>query len=201
MLRMTDVVKNLLILNVIIFFAVRYLIPVPNFENYFIFTTPGLDYINPYTGIHHFFEPVQIITNLFMHADERHLLFNMFGLYMFGPYVESSLKPKRFLTLYLISGVVATIAQVLVTHGSVVGASGAIYGVVIAFATMFPNLELMLLFPPIPIKAKYMGVGMVAIGLFSGVTGAQAGIGHFAHIAGAICGFLLVHFWKMANLR
>lgn len=200
MLRITDVVKNLLILNIITFFAVRYLIPIPNIENYFVFTSPGLEYMDR-EGILHFFEPIQIITNMFMHGDERHLLFNMFGLYMFGPYVESSLGPKRFLTMYLVCGLVASIFQIMLTSGSVVGASGAIYGIVIAFATMFPNLEMMLLFPPIPIKAKYMALGLVGIGIFSGITGAQAGIGHYAHVAGALCGFGFIHYWKMANLR
>ncbi|MBK7808115.1 MAG: rhomboid family intramembrane serine protease [Saprospiraceae bacterium] len=199
MLRMTEVVKNLLIINVIVFFSVRYLIPVPGIERFFVLVTPGINYMDGNTL--YTFEPVQIITHMFMHADEKHLFFNMLGLYFLGPWVESSLGHKRFLILYLASGFVASIAQVIATQGIIVGASGAVYGVLAAFATMFPNVELMLLFPPIPIKAKYMALGLILIGLFSGVTGAQAGIGHFAHIGGAVLGFLLVRFWHMANLR
>lgn len=199
MLRMTEVVKNLLIINIIVFFAVRYLIPVPGIERYFIMIYPGYEFMH--SGIIYKFEPVQIITHMFMHGDERHLFFNMLGLYFLGTWVESSLGPKRFLILYLSSGFVASIAQLILTKGAIVGASGAVFGVLAGFATMFPNMQLMLLFPPIPIKAKYMAIGLIAIGLFSGVTGAQPGIGHFAHIGGAICGFMLIHYWKMANLR
>ena len=199
MLRVTDVVKNLLIINVIVFFAVRYLLPIPGIERFFILIYPGVEFMDD--GFVYKFEPVQIITHMFMHADERHLLFNMLGLYFLGPWVESSLGPKRFLMMYLLSGFVASIAQMLISQGAIVGASGAVYGVLAAFATMFPNMKLMLLFPPIPVKAKYLALGLIALGLFSGFTGMQADIGHFAHVGGAICGFIMVHYWQMANLR
>ena len=197
--RVTDVVKNLIIINVIVFFAVEYLIPIPGFDRFFKLVTPGMEYYNG--DIIYKFEPVQIITHMFMHGDVSHLLFNMMGLYFLGPYVESALGPKRFLILYLTCGFVASIAQIFFTQGIIVGASGAIYGVLAAFATMFPNMELMLLFPPIPIKAKYMAIGLIVIGLFSGFSGAQDGIGHFAHVGGAIMGFLMVKYWKMDHLR
>ena len=201
MFRITDVVKNLLIINVIVFFAVRYLIPIPGIERFFMLVYPGLEIMDPSSGYMLKFEPVQVITHMFMHGDERHLIFNMLGLYFLGPMVESSLGAKRFLILYLTSGFVASIAQLLVTQGIIVGASGAVFGVLAAFATMYPNMKLMLLFPPIPIKAKYMAMALIAIGLFSGVTGTQDGIGHFAHLGGALCGFLIIHFWNLANLR
>jgi len=89
----------------------------------------------------------------------------------------------------------------ILSPGIIVGASGAVYGVLAAFATMYPNLQLMLLFPPIPIKAKYMAMGLIIIGLFSGFTGFQQGIGHFAHVGGAIMGIVMILHWKMANLR
>ena len=79
----------------------------------------------------------------------------------------------------------------------ILGASGAIFGVTTAFATMFPNIELMLLFPPMPMKAKYMAILFILIGLFSGFAGYQSGIAHFAHVGGAICGFLMIVYWKM----
>ncbi len=191
MLRMTEVVKNLLIINVIVFFAVKFLIPIPGIERYF-------KLFRPFTlG----FEPVQLITHMFMHGNFEHLLFNMFGLYMFGPYVESSLGPKRFLILYLVAGFVASFLQLLIAPNPILGASGAIFGVTTAFATMFPNVQLMLLFPPIPLKAKYMAMIFIGLDLFSGFSGFQPGIAHFAHIGGAICGFLMIQYWKMANLR
>lgn len=197
--RVTDVVKNLLIINVITFFAVRYLIPIPSIDRFFMLVTPGIEYLQ--NGVLYKFEPVQIITHMFMHGDEKHLLFNMLGLYFLGPWVEAALEPKRFLMMYLACGLIASAFQIFFTQGIIVGASGAVYGVLAAFATMFPNMELMLLFPPIPIKAKYMALGLIAIGLFSGFTGMQDGIGHFAHVGGAIFGFLMVKYWKMDNLR
>ena len=201
MVRVSDVVKNLIIINVIVFFAVRYLLPIPGIENYFVLVHPSQQFYDPSINGYLKFEPVQIITHMFMHGNEQHLLFNMLGLFFLGPMVEYTLGPKRFLSLYLISGFVASIAQLLVTQGAIVGASGAVYGVLAAFATMFPNVQLMLLFPPIPVKAKYLALALIGIGLFSGVTGTQAGIGHFAHIGGAVAGFLLIRHWKMANLR
>jgi membrane associated rhomboid family serine protease len=199
MFRITEVVKNLIIINVIVFFAVQYLIPIPGFDRYFSLITPGLEY--EMGGIIYKFEPVQLVTHMFMHGDERHLIFNMLGLFFLGPMVESGLGPKRFLILYLSCGFFASFAQLSITQGAVLGASGATYGVLAAFATMFPNMQLMLLFPPIPIKAKYMALGLIVIGLYSGMSGAQAGIAHFAHIGGALLGFILIKYWKMDNLR
>ena len=83
----------------------------------------------------------------------------------------------------------------------VLGASGAIYGVMIAFATIFPNLKLMVFPLPIPIKAKYLGIGLVAIGIFNGVGNFQQGIAHFAHVGGAIMGFVMVKYWKYSSLQ
>jgi membrane associated rhomboid family serine protease len=199
MFRISEVVKNLIIINVIVFFAVKYLIPIPGFDRFFSLITPGLEY--NVGGIIYKFEPVQLVTHMFMHGDERHLFFNMLGLFFLGPMVESSLGPKRFLILYLACGFFASFAQLMITQGAVLGASGATYGVLAAFATMFPNMQLMLLFPPIPIKAKFMALGLIFIGLYSGMSGAQAGIAHFAHIGGALLGFILVKYWKMDNLR
>ena len=196
---MTEVVKNLLIINVIVFFAVRYLIPVQGLDRFFMLVYPGLEVTSH--GTTYQFEPVQIVTHIFMHGDVRHLLFNMLGLFFLGPMVEMALGPKRFLILYLTSGLLASAVQMLASQGIILGASGAVYGVLAAFATMFPNVQLMLLIPPIPIKAKYMAVGLIVIGLFMGLGGMQSGIGHFAHVAGAVLGFILVRYWKMDNLR
>lgn len=199
MARLTEVVKNLLIINVIVFFAVKYLWPFPGIDRYFMLVTPGQQFVDG--DIIYKFEPVQIITHMFMHGDEKHLLFNMFGLFLLGPWVEAGLGHKRFLVLYLTSGVVASALQLFVTKGIVLGASGAVFGVLAAFATMYPNVEMMLLFPPIPIKAKYLALILLGLGLYSGVSNSEPGIGHFAHVGGAVMGFILVRYWGMHNLR
>ncbi|MFZ1458238.1 MAG: rhomboid family intramembrane serine protease [Saprospiraceae bacterium] len=188
---MTDVVKNLLIINVIIFFAVNFLIPIPNIQQYFVL-------YRPFTlG----FEPVQIVTHMFSHANISHLFFNMLGLYMFGSMVEATLGPKRFLILYLTSGLAASALQMLLSPSPILGASGAVFGITTAFATMFPNTQLMLLFPPIPMKAKYMAILFIGVGLYSGLSGTNDGIAHFAHVGGALWGFLMIIYWKQNNLR
>lgn len=201
MLRITDVVKNLLIINVIVFFAVRYLIPVEGIERFFVLVYPWLELPDPASGVVYKFEPVQIVTHMFMHGDERHLLFNMLGLFFLGPLVESALGPKRFFTLYILSGLFASLLHMLVSPSAVVGASGAIYGILAAFATMFPNIEMMLMFIPVPVKAKYMALGLLAIGLYMGLAGSSDGIAHLAHVGGAIMGFILIRYWRMQNLR
>ena len=191
MMSMTDVVKNLLIINVIIFFAVNFLIPIPNIQQYFVL-------YRPFTlG----FEPVQIVTHMFSHANISHLFFNMLGLYMFGSMVEATLGPKRFLILYLTSGLAASALQMLLSPSPILGASGAVFGITTAFATMFPNSQLMLLFPPIPMKAKYMAILFIGVGLYSGLSGTNDGIAHFAHVGGALWGFLMIIYWKQNNLR
>lgn len=192
MMRITDVVKNLLILNVIIFFVVRYdLIPfIPGLIKYFVLEPIGPD-----------FEPYQIATHMFMHGDEQHLLFNMLMLFFIGPAVEQTLGPKRFLLLYIIAGVSSAFLHLLISNGSVVGASGALYGILVAFATMFPNMK-MIIFPlPFEVKAKYLVGAYVVYDLYTGMTGYNDNIAHFAHIGGAIAGFVMIYFWNMVKLR
>jgi membrane associated rhomboid family serine protease len=194
MIRITEVVKHIIIINVIVFLGLNMAqnTGMDNILQYFILSTPD-------TG---FFKPVQIVTNMFTHLDLSHIFFNMLVLFFLGPMVESSLGAKRFLILYLAAGVFGGVAQLLLsTNAGILGASGATMGVTLAFAGMFPNLRLMLLFPPIPIKAKYMAMILVGIDLFSGVARTNTGIGHFAHLAGAVVGFLLIVYWGKLNLR
>lgn len=191
----TPVVLNLIIINVIVFFA-RTSLPqfIPDLAMHF----PLMEEFKPY----------QVVTHFFMHGSVQHLLFNMLGLFFLGPMVERTLGGKDFLKLYLICAAGALVAhlgvdyyQYLTSNGAisrfpgVVGASGAIYGVVIAFATLFPNAKLMLLFPPIPIKAKYLGIGYIAYDLYNGFMGSATGIAHFAHLGGALTGFILIKFF------
>ena len=189
--RITPVVLNIIILNVILFFGIHYLLPFPEWKNYFYLCSPSTGY----------FHPVQIITHMFNHADFQHLLFNMMSLYFIGPYVEQILGSKRFFILYFLSGIIAGLFQLVLTDSCGLGASGAVFGVVAAFATMLPNMEMMLMFIPFPIKAKYMAIGLVVLGLYFGISGQFSGIGHFAHVGGAIVGFLCIKYWKLANLR
>lgn len=200
MLRVTEVVKHLLILNVIIF-ACRYFVPLYYYE-YLVLYPPG-------SGM---FKPFQLVSHMFMHADGSHILFNMLGLFFLGPTVESYLGPKRFLILYFLSGFGALAIHMLmalagvITLAPLLGASGAVFGVYVAFATLFPNTKLMLIFPPIPIKAKYLIMILVAYDLYHGYSNAvnlgnQSNIAHFAHLGGALTGFLVITYWKKQGFR
>lgn len=197
MMPITPIVKHLLIINVVFFLALH-LLP-SGFAEMMPFHSPA-------TGS---FQPYQIITYMFTHFDVPHILFNMLSLYFLGPMVEMTIGPKRFLGLYMISGLVGLAAHVIVWYlpflmgqtemqplFSVLGASGAVFGVTIAFATLYPDRQLMLLFPPIPIRAWLMAVILVGIGLYQGLTGTGGNIAHFAHLGGALAGFLLAHHWK-----
>lgn len=197
MMPLTGIVKHLLIINVVFFIALNL---IPEEWKYM------MPFYSPATG---HFQPYQIITYMFTHFEVSHIFFNMLSLYFMGPSVEMVLGPKRFLGLYMISGIVGLAAHFIVGYlpfflgqdfiepqFSVLGASGAVFGVVIAFATLFPDRELMLLFPPIPIKAWVMAIILIAIGLYSGLTGAGGNVAHFAHLGGALAGFILARHWK-----
>ena len=194
MVRITEIVKHLLIINVIVFLISQVLINMNMghiVEQYFVLYPMDTNY----------FKPIQLVTNMFSHANFRHILFNMLVLFFLGPMVEMSLGPKRFLAMYLSAGIIAGAVQVFISHGAVLGASGATMAVTAAFAAMYPNVRLMLIFPPIPVKAKYLAIAIIAMDAFSGFTGVSDGIGHFAHLAGAAMGFLLVLYWGKLNLR
>lgn len=197
MMPITPIVKHMLILNVIMFLGIK-LLP----ENIGLM----MPFYSPPTG---FFQPFQVITYMFTHFDMGHIFFNMLSLYFLGPMVEMALGAKRFFGLYMISGLTGLAAHFLVWYlpyltgqtdiaplFSVLGASGAVFGVTIAFATLFPDRELMLLFPPIPIKAWLMAVILVGIGLYQGLSGTGGNIAHFAHLGGALAGFILAKHWK-----
>lgn len=147
------------------------------------------------------FLPWQLLTYAFVHAGPQHLLFNMFGVYMFGSDLERVWGPRRYLTFYLICALTAALAQLVVAmitgaYYPTVGASGAIFGLLLAFAMVFPNRTLMLLFPPIPMRAPVFVAVYGLIELVLGVTGTQAGVAHFAHLGGMVGGFLVMRAWK-----
>jgi membrane associated rhomboid family serine protease len=172
-----------------------------------------------------YFKPFQIITHMFMHGSISHIFFNMFNLYIFGSILERVWGPQRFLEFYFITGLGAmllhtavqavqvyhlsgTLAPPLhivesnqqlfeIINTSTIGASGAIFGVQVGFAMLFPNTELYLMFIPIPIKAKYLIGGLLAIEVYSGFANNPGdNVAHFAHLGGALIGFILVKYWN-----
>lgn len=213
------VTKNLLIINVLCFFgmlvAKRYGIDVENLLGLHFFLASD-------------FNLSQLISYMFMHANFQHIFFNMFAVWMFGRVLEQVWGPKRFLTYYLICGIGAGLIQELVQYleyaftlsnydsvnlgiaGGIipmeeylnmmttVGASGAVYGILLAFGMLFPNSQ-MFIFPlPFPIKAKYFVIGYAVLELFLGLGGGD-GVAHFAHLGGMLFGLILIIYWRRKN--
>lgn len=213
------VTKNLLIINVLCFFgmlvAKRYGIDVENLLGLHFFLASD-------------FNLSQLISYMFMHANFQHIFFNMFAVWMFGRVLEQVWGPKRFLTYYLICGIGAGLIQELVQYleyaftlsnydsvnlgiaGGIipmeeylnmmttVEASGAVYGILLAFGMLFPNSQ-MFIFPlPFPIKAKYFVIGYAVLELFLGLGGGD-GVAHFAHLGGMLFGLILIIYWRKKN--
>ena len=205
--RIPPVTRSLLIVNVIMFVAT--LIN----ENFMVGTFAMFYPTSP------FFRWWQPLTHMFMHGGWWHILFNMYTLVMFGMVVERALGTKKFLILYFITGFGAvalhTGVEWLEIHRALasddlavqqsaldllripmVGASGAIFGVLVAFAMLYPEARMTLLFPPVTLDAKWMVIIFVGLELVIGITGPSTGIAHFAHLGGALFGFLLILYWR-----
>lgn len=185
---MTPVVRLLLLANVFAFFAS---------------TEVDGETLRPLLlwPLGHGFAPWQPFTSGFLHAGLAHLATNLFGLWMFGREVERVLGARRFTALYFTSLATAGIGQLLFdgATGSVMpalGASGAVFGVLVAFAMLFPQRRIMLLIPPIPLPAPLFVMLYAAFELFSGVYGTQAGVAHFAHLGGLVGGWATVWHWR-----
>ena len=153
------------------------------------------------------FEPWQMVTYSFLHGGVAHIFFNMFALYTFGSNIER-LFGSRFYTLYYFACVVSAAICHLVVTGMMggppvptVGASGGIYGLLLAYGLYFPNQRVMLLIPPIPMNARTLVFVFAAIELFFGVTGTAAGIAHFAHLGGMLGGWLMIEWRKRGGGR
>ena len=219
--RNTPVVLNLIIINVLVYLAQRVI--GDSVTDKIALYPVNSEFFKPYQVITHMFahSPTMLV----------HIIFNMFALWMFGTILERSWGPKRFLIFYLICGLAAAGLHLLMQYlknpeagqvtqamydqaiasegyfpkyalGGAVGASGAIMGVLAAFAYLFPNTPLYMMFIPIPIKAKIAIPVMVAIDLFGGFAGIQGdSIAHFAHLGGAIAGFLMVLYWNKINKK
>jgi len=146
------------------------------------------------------FAPWQLVTYAFLHGGLLHLAFNMFALYMFGGPLEQVWGGRRYLLYYGACVVSAAIAQLVVAQVSgdvypTVGASGGVFGLLLAFAIYFPHTRIMLLFPPIPMPARVFAVLYAALELVLGVTGTQEGVAHFAHLGGMVGGYALLRWW------
>jgi membrane associated rhomboid family serine protease len=147
------------------------------------------------------FLPWQVVSYAFLHGSIGHLFFNMLGLWMFGAELERVWGPKRFMQFYAASVLSAALAQLLVTAllgsmGPTVGASGGLFGLLLAFGMMFPNRTIMPLFPPIPMKAKVFVALYGGLELILGVTGSATGVAHFAHLGGMLGGYLMIRYWR-----
>lgn len=198
------VTKNLVAINILMFIAT-----LVN-ENFMVANFAMFYPASP------FFKPWQILTHMFMHGGFWHIFFNMYSLLMFGSILERSLGPKKYLIFYFVTGLGAVAlhtgvewlqARVFIANGiaqayqqllvtPTLGASGAIYGVLIGFAMLYPQARLILIFPPIPVKAKWLVIIFAAIELFSGINGIQDGVAHFAHLGGMLFGWLLIRWWR-----
>ena len=193
------VVKNLLIINVLFFLATIAADVVLRID------------LKDYLGLHYIgasdFQPFQLVTYMFMHGDFAHLFFNMFALWMFGNTLENIWGPNRFLLFYFVCGIGAGLVQELVQYIqfvttmseylnllTTVGASGAVYGILLAFGMMFPNSTLYIYFA-IPIKAKWFVLIYGLIELFAGFRGVD-NVAHFAHLGGMLFGLILILYWK-----
>lgn len=204
------VIKNLLIINVLMFVATLV-------NERFMISTFGLFY--PTSEYFRWWQPV---THMFMHGGFWHILFNMYTLFIFGCVVERMIGSRKFLIFYFVCGLGAAAVhlgvQALQAHAFMnqlaqgvqgaavsyaqlkmtptVGASGAIYGVLIAYALLFPDSKLTLLFPPVTLSAKWMVIIFAGIELITGITGTADGMAHFAHLGGMLFGWLLITYWR-----
>lgn len=157
--------------------------------------------LNPITFIK---RPWQLVTYMFMHGNFAHLFFNMYTLYVFGTVLERVWGTRKFLLYYFVTGIGAALVHVGVQwltgdFALTVGASGAIYGILMGYAMLYPDSTLMLLLPPVSVKAKWLVLIFAGIELLLGVTGTQAGVAHFAHLGGLVFGLFLILYWKKTH--
>ena len=203
-------VKNIIIINVLVYLMT-------SLKGNFMYENFALFY--PTSPFFHWWQP---LTHMFMHGGFWHIFFNMYTLFIFGSVLERVWGTKKFLIYYFVTGLAAAavhtgVEWIQMTHwmsqaaeGSIaaqasihalkmtptVGASGAIYGLLMGYAMLYPDAIMSLIFPPISMKAKWFVLIFAAIELFTGVTGTGGGIAHFAHLGGLIFGFILLMYWK-----
>jgi len=193
------VVKALLIVNVLLFLLEIYFgdLLISKFALWPIEFSSGVrfDLTHPH------FQLPQLVTYAFLHGSVIHLTLNMYALWMFGSRIENLWGSKVFAIYYFICVIGAAFIQLIVSsqgqnHYPTIGASGGVFGVLLAFGMFFPHERLLLIFPPIPIQARTFVIMYGIIELWFGVTGTAQGIAHFAHLGGMLFGFLLIQYWK-----
>lgn len=186
MFQTTPLIRNLIIINVVVF-LIQNLFPV---TEYMLSLWPmGSEYFGAY----------QLFTYMFAHGGLWHIFFNMLALASFAPILENYWGDKKFLIFYIATGIGAGIIYAGINYfmgissGPMLGASGAIYGILMAFGMIYPNMEITLLFPPIPIKAKYM---VFVMGFMTYAMDKSGTVAHTAHFGGALVAFFLITFWR-----
>ena len=183
-------IKNLLIINIIVFLGTE-LIGEPMYRLFALFPIGSP-----------LFRWWQFVTHMFMHGNFAHIFFNMWSLIVFGPLLERLWGSKKFLIFYFVCGLGASLCHELVqmtqplANIPTVGASGAIYGLLLGFGMLYPNYVLTLVFPPVSLKAKWFVVIFAAIELVTGILGTSDGVAHFAHLGGMLFGLILILIWK-----
>jgi membrane associated rhomboid family serine protease len=207
MANVPTVTKNLIITNVIMFVATLF------GEDFMVGTFAMFFPASPY------FRWWQILTHMFMHGGFWHIFFNMYTLFIFGTALERTIGSKKFLVYYFITGLgavalhtgveylqamsYASAGNTAALHNlyltPTLGASGAIYGVLIGYAMMYPDSVLTLIFPPVSLKAKWFVLIFAGIELLTGVTGTADGVAHLAHLGGMLIGWLLMLYWKKTH--
>ena len=147
------------------------------------------------------FQPWQLVTYSFLHGSFTHLFLNMLALFMFGSEIERLFGTRRYLAYYFAAVLAAAVTQIAVSTATgsfypTVGASGGVFGLLLAYGIYFPRRTIVLLFPPIPMPAWLFVIVYAVIELYLGVTGTQAGVAHFAHLGGMVGGFLMLRYWR-----
>jgi len=147
------------------------------------------------------FQPYQLVTYAFLHGGGFHVLLNMYALWLFGSRMENEWGSRAFAGYYFVCVVGAALVQLFVSGMSgeiypTIGASGGVFGLLLAFGMTFPRERLVLIFPPVALQARWFVMIYGAIELWAGVTGAVAGVAHFAHLGGMLFGFLLILYWR-----
>lgn len=203
------VVKNLIIANCVALLAVQ-LLPWGN---------SIIEYFALFNAESPLFRTYQVVTYMFLHGGVGHLFFNMFALWMFGRTLEFRMGSQRFFTYYMVCGIGAALLQLGVSYAEyhhalvavgqagamkmlltpTVGASGAVFGLLLAFGVLYPNQVIMLIFPPIALKAKWFVLLYGVVELFFGISGYQQGVAHFAHLGGMLWGLALLWWWRKRN--
>ncbi len=200
---MPPVTKALLIANGLVF-LLQQILGDQTFSPFMLWPLGdgGLDAFTPGSQT---FLPWQLLTYGFLHGSFAHVAFNMLALVMFGAPLEHTWGTKRFLTYYLVCVVGAGICQLAVASWMVhqggemyptIGASGGVFGLLFAYGLLFPNQRVMLLIPPIPMKARTLVFVYGAVELVLGATGLQPGVAHFAHLGGMLFGWMLIRYWR-----